>query len=79
MSCNGRQVGEVLMRKIRKMEIEIKTSVTVRGNYGVDWITVVITENDLIELAKKKALESVDSYWYDTAECDEIDEVRSKH
>jgi hypothetical protein len=61
------------------MEIEIKTSVTVRGNYGVDWITVVITENDLIELAKKKALESVDSSWYDTAECDEIDEVRSKH
>lgn len=61
------------------MEIEIETNVTVRGNYGVDWINVVITENDLIELAKKKALENVDSSWYDTAECDEIDEVRTKH
>ena len=57
------------------MDIEIKTSVTVRGNYGVDWITVKITEEDLIELAKRKALESVDSSWYSEAECDEIDSV----
>lgn len=61
------------------MEIEIKTSVTVRGSYGVDWKTVVITENDLIELAKKKALESVDASWYDTAECEEIDSVVTKN
>ena len=60
------------------MEIEIKTSVTVRGNYGVDWVTVIITNDDLIELAKKKALESVDSSWYDTAECDELDEFKTK-
>ena len=59
------------------MEITIKTSVTVRGNYGVDWITVVINENDLIELAKKKALESVDPSWYDTAECEEIDQIKT--
>jgi hypothetical protein len=57
------------------MNIEIKTGVTVRGDNGVDWIQVIITENDLIELAKKKALESVDSSWYNEAECDEIDSV----
>ncbi len=57
------------------MNIEIKTSVTVRGSYGTDWITVKITEEDLIELAKKKALESVDPSWYSEAECDEIDSV----
>jgi hypothetical protein len=57
------------------MKVEIKTSVTVRGSYGTDWITVQINEEDLIELAKKKALESVDSSWYDSAECDEIDSI----
>ena len=56
-------------------KIEVKTSVTLRGNYGVDFVNIVITENDLIELAKRKALESVDSSCYDTAECDEIDKV----
>ena len=61
------------------MEIEIKTSVTIRGNNGVDWVTVRINQNDLIELAKKKALENVMSEYYDKAECDEIYEVLTKH
>ena len=56
-------------------KIEVKTNVTLRGNNGVDFVNIVITENDLIELAKRKALESVDSSFYDTAECDEIDKV----
>jgi len=53
------------------MKIEIKTSVTVRNVFGVDWITVTITEEDLIELAKKKALER----GFSEAECEEIDSV----
>ena len=60
------------------MKIEIKTNVTVRGNNGVDWIDIVITENDLIELAKRKALESVDPCYYDTAECDDINEIYTR-
>ena len=56
-------------------KIEIKASVRVMGNYGFDWINIVITENDLIELAKRKALENVDSSWYDVAGCDELDKV----
>lgn len=57
------------------MNVEIKATVTVRGNYGVDWITIEITEDDLIELAKNKALEMLDPSWYDEAECDEIDSI----
>jgi hypothetical protein len=61
------------------MEIEIKTSVTIKGKNGVDWVTVTINQNDIIELAKRKALENVMEEYYDKAECDEIDEVRTKH
>lgn len=56
-------------------KIEIKISVTVRGNDSVDWINIMLTENDLIELAKTKALQTVDSSEYDTAECDEISKL----
>ena len=59
------------------MKIEIKTCVQVSGNDGcLDFVTVLITETDLCELAKSKALERVDFLLFDIAECDEIDEVK---
>lgn len=56
------------------MIIEILTSVTVRGIGQTEFITVSITEIDLIELAKQKALLNYDWEHY-IAECDEIDEI----
>jgi hypothetical protein len=65
----------ILNDKKNNMEIKIQTSVTLSGSYGVDFVTIEMTEEDLIELAKKKALENVDSSWYSEAECDEIESV----
>jgi len=56
--------------------IELKASVRLKGNNGSKFITTIITEDDIITLIKKKSLESVDSSYYDIAECNEIDEVK---
>jgi hypothetical protein len=58
-------------------KIEIKTWVRVSGDYGTTWINVEITEGDLFELAKKKALENFDSSWYNQAQCEEIESIRT--
>lgn len=59
--------------------IELKASVKLKGNNGFKFITTIITEDDIITLIKKKSLESVDSSYYDKAECNEIDEVKVNH
>jgi hypothetical protein len=61
------------------MKIGIKVAVTLRGANGVNFTNVVIGENDLLELAKKKALEQFTEGYYDTAECEEIDGIEQEY
>lgn len=61
------------------MVIEIKTTVARKGNNGIEWVTIVITESDLIELAKSKALEGVDKQEFDKADCDLIEGVQVRN
>jgi hypothetical protein len=56
------------------MKVEIKLSVTIRSKDDVDWITISLTDNDLINMAKIKAIECSDKI-YTIAECDEVDNV----
>jgi hypothetical protein len=55
------------------MKVEIKASITVSGEYGSKFLTIKITEEDLIELAKKKALENFEPSYYDKAEYEEME------
>lgn len=59
------------------MDIEIKTSVARVGELGTEWVTIIINQDDLIELAKVKALENVDPQDYNKAECEAIYSVQT--
>jgi hypothetical protein len=56
-------------------QTELKASVTLRGNNGVEFVNITITQNDIITLIKQKALENIDSSYYDEVEY-KIDEVK---